>query len=69
MVKATRVLAKPANYADLFEARVQEDLARLAEDLERGGIAAEHPMMDKKGQPDDNKVRNKKPSAVANVYG
>ena len=59
MVKATRVLAKPTNYDDLFEAKLQEYLGQLAEELESGSIHAEHPMMDKKGQPDENKVRKR----------
>ena len=46
MLKATRVLAKPANYADLFEARLEEDMARLEEELEGYSIDATQPMVD-----------------------
>jgi hypothetical protein len=59
MKRVTRMLAKPTDFAELFEQKIREDVAQLEQEHKEGRIQAGHPMLDKKGEPNVNKVRSR----------
>ena len=57
--QVTRVLAKPANFADMFEEKLKEDLEALEQEVQEGTLTKGHAMLDKKGRPNENNVRRR----------
>ena len=54
-----RVLEKPQNFAEMFEDKLKTDIEALEKDVQESRIAGSHPMLDKSGRPNENKVRKR----------